>query len=579
MTIRLKKHLCIVSVLMVIFHANHLQAQTPQTRSQDTIDTQVVTIVKPYTPKISDAFKLKQSPRMSVSETIQKSVKYTIFSIPVASTFTPAKGSSVRLDKLKKEKLFQNYASLGYGNYGTILGNLYLNHRLGRGERIGGYIEHHSSQGGIDGLQLEDDFSISSAQLNYVKSLKTLVWNTDAAFKRQAVNWYGLPFETPIELDPKQVYSNIELGSDVQFTKGVLRSGDIHLRRFSDAYESQEYHLTGETNFQFNLLDSPINSNIKVDYLKGSFAKNYNGIETQNYGNIQFSVAPSYQYIQDDLTVSVGFKAYYLMDSEQNKNDFYIYPNVEASYAVVNSIVVAYAGVKGDLYQNTYYDFAQINPFVSPTLDIRPSSTPYKVFVGTKGKLSQSIGYDVKGSFTREQNKALFRTHSIQNFSAPNNYNQGNSFGVVYDDVDVINISGALEIDMGQKLNVRLKGDLYKYTSDAEPIAWNLPEFEASLFLDYQLSDKLSMAANLFYWGSRQDTTNFEGLFIPEPITPNVTLDAFLDANFQVSYEITNQFGAFVKVNNIANNSYNRWNHYPVQGFQILGGVSYKFDF
>ncbi len=579
MTIRLKKHLCLVSVLMVMFHANHLKAQTPQSRSQDTIDTQVVNIVKPYTPKISDAFKLKQTPRMGVSDTPQKSVKYTIFSIPVASTFTPAKGTSVRLDKLKKEKLFQNYASLGYGNYGTILGNLYLNHRLGRGERIGGYIEHHSSQGGIDGLQFEDGFSNSSAQINYVKSLKAFVWNTDAAFQRQAVNWYGLPFETTLALDPKQVYSTIELGSDVQFTKGVLRSGDIHLRRFSDAYDSQEYHLTGETNFQFDVLDSPINSSIKVDYLKGSFAKNYNGLDTQNYGNIQISVAPSYQYVQDDLTVLVGFKAYYLMDSEQNKNDFYIYPNVEASYAVVNSIVVAYAGIKGDLYQNTYYDFAQINPFVSPTLDIRPSSTPYKVFVGTKGKLSQSIGYDVKGSFAREQNKALFRTHSIQNFSAPNNYNQGNSFGVVYDDVDVINISGALEIDMGQKLNVRLKGDLYKYTSDAEPTAWNLPEFEASLFLDYQLSDKLSMAANLFYWGSRQDTTNFEGLFIPEPITPNVTLDAFLDANFQVSYEITNQFGAFVKVNNIANNSYNRWNHYPVQGFQILGGVSYKFDF
>ena len=579
MTIRLKKYLCIVSVLMVMFHANHLQAQTPQSRSQDTIDTQVVTIVKPYTPKISDAFKLKQTPRMGVSETPQKSVKYTIFSIPVASTFTPAKGTSVRLDKLKKEKLFQNYASLGYGNYGTILGNLYLNHRLGRGERIGGYIEHHSSQGGIDGLQFEDGFSNSSAQINYVKSLKAFVWNTDAAFQRQAVNWYGLPFETTLALDPKQVYSTIDLGSDVQFTKGVLRSGEIHLRRFSDAYESQEYHLTGETNFQFDVLDSPINSSVKVDYLKGSFAKSYNGLDTQNYGNIQFSVAPSYQYIQDDLTVSVGFKAYYLMDSEQNKNDFYIYPNVEASYAVVNSIVVAYAGVKGDLYQNTYFDFAQTNPFVSPTLDIRPSSTPYKVFVGTKGKLSQSIGYDLKGSFTREQNKALFRTHSIQNLSAPNNYNQGNSFGLVYDDVDVINVSGALEIDMGQKLNVRLKGDLYKYTSDVEPTAWNLPEFEASLFLDYQLTDKLSIAANLFYWGSRQDTTNFEGPFIPEPMTPNVTLNAFLDANFQIAYEITNQFGAFVKVNNIANNSYNRWNHYPVQGFQILGGVSYKFDF
>ena len=136
-----------------------------------------------------------------------------------------------------------------------------------------------------------------------------------------------------------------------------LEAGEIHLRRFSDANESQEYHLRGETKLQLNVLDSPINSSIKVDYLKGSFAKNYNGLETQNYGNIQFSAAPSYQYIQDDLTVSAGFKAYYLMDSEQNKNDFYIYPNVEASYAVVNSIVVAYAAIKGDLYQNTYYRF------------------------------------------------------------------------------------------------------------------------------------------------------------------------------------------------------------------------------
>ena len=172
---------------------------------------------------------------MGSSETPQKLVKYTIFSIPVASTFTPAKGTSVSLDKLKKEKLFQNYASLGYGNYGTILGNVYLNHRLGRGERIGGYIEHHSSQGGIDGLQLEDDFSKNSIQVNYVKSLKTLVWNTDARFQRQAVNWYGLPFDTMTSLDSKQVYSTIELGSDVQFTEGVLKSGEIHLRRFSDA--------------------------------------------------------------------------------------------------------------------------------------------------------------------------------------------------------------------------------------------------------------------------------------------------------------------------------------------------------
>ena len=107
-----------------MFSFQNIESQTSQSRSQDSIDTQVVTIVKPYTPKISDAFKLKQSPEMSISDKSLKSVKYTIFSIPVASTFIPAKGNSLGIVRARKNKLFQNYASLGIGNYGTVLGNL-----------------------------------------------------------------------------------------------------------------------------------------------------------------------------------------------------------------------------------------------------------------------------------------------------------------------------------------------------------------------------------------------------------------------------------------------------------------------
>jgi hypothetical protein len=579
MNIRLKNSVYLVAALMLSVQVNQLRAQTPQSRSQDSIATQVVNIVKPYTPKISDAFKMKQTPSLERTETTQKPVTYTIFSIPVASTFTPAKSNSVRLRLSKKEKLFQNYAILGLGNYGTALGNVFLNHKLGRGENLGASIEHYSSQGGIDGLQLDDDFSNSSVQVNYAKRLKTLVWNSDVSYKRLAVNWYGIPFEAIGSIDPKQVYSTIKLGSDIQFSDGVFQTAKLQLQRFSDAYDSQVYHLKAASTIQFNGLENPINTLLKIDYLKGEFSKSYATSQAQSYGNIQFSAAPSYQYLKDDLAISVGFKVYYLMDSEQNKTEFYAYPHIEARYAVVNSIVVAYAGIKGDLHQNTYHDFVQANPFVSPTLDIRPSSTPYNVFVGTKGKLSQTIGYDIHGSFAREQDKALFRTQLIKNYSTPNNYNRGNSFRVVYDDVDVFTVSGALEADMSQKLSVRLKGALYNYSSDLEPSVWNLPDFEASLFLEYQLSEKLMLVGSVFYLGSRQDTINMEDIFFSEFITSEVKLDAFIDANVQLDYDITNQFSAFVKVNNIANKSYNRWSNYPVQGLQILGGATYKFDF
>jgi hypothetical protein len=115
--IKLKYYLSLLFNLAVVFYFQRIEAQNSQTRVQDSIDTQVVTIVKPYTPKISDAFKLKQAPSIMVSEDSQKSIKYTIFSIPVASTFTPAKVNSIGVKKFKKEKLFQNYTS---GHDGVI---------------------------------------------------------------------------------------------------------------------------------------------------------------------------------------------------------------------------------------------------------------------------------------------------------------------------------------------------------------------------------------------------------------------------------------------------------------------------
>ena len=131
-----------------------------QERTKDTIDDQVVNVVKPYTPTISDAFKIKDIPKLTDSNAVKKKeVKYNIFSIPVASTFTPAKGRAVTVDKVKSVKLYDNYASLGVGSYTTILGEVYLNHELSNTENVGGYFSHHSSAGGIDGLLLDDDFT------------------------------------------------------------------------------------------------------------------------------------------------------------------------------------------------------------------------------------------------------------------------------------------------------------------------------------------------------------------------------------------------------------------------------------
>ena len=58
-----------------------------------------------------------------------------------------------------------------------------------------------------------------------------------------------------------------------------------------------------------------------------------------------------------------------------------------------------------------------------------------------------------------------------------------------------------------------------------------------------------------------------------------VTLKSFFDANAHLGYKFSERLTFFLKLNNIGNQAYEKWLNYPVQGFQVLGGANYKFDF
>jgi outer membrane receptor protein involved in Fe transport len=49
--------------------------------------------------------------------------------------------------------------------------------------------------------------------------------------------------------------------------------------------------------------------------------------------------------------------------------------------------------------------------------------------------------------------------------------------------------------------------------------------------------------------------------------------------NAHVGYKHSERLTAFLKANNILNQSYQKWMNYPVQGFQVVLGANYKFDF
>jgi outer membrane receptor protein involved in Fe transport len=267
----------------------------------------------------------------------------------------------------------------------------------------------------------------------------------------------------------------------------------------------------------------------------------------------------------------------YLNDLERSDHNFYIYPDILASYRLVSDVLIAFGGVTGDLIQNTYFDFADNNRFVAPTLHIAPTDRRYNAFFGLKGKFSSNVAYSVKGSYLSEDNRALYQLNPAVTF-AEENYQFGNSFAVVYDDVNTIAIEAELNADLSNKLSLGLKGSYYNYSTSAEEEAWNLPDLTATFFLDYQITDQWFAGASAYFVGERRDQLSLEGTFIDIP-SETLVLDAFFDLNAHAGYRINKQFSMFARVNNITNQAYEQWANFPVQGIQFIAGASYQFDF
>jgi hypothetical protein len=557
-------------------------AQESNRTTKDTINTEVVNVVKPYTPTISDAFKVKEIPSLDdeVTES-RKEVKYNIFSIPVASTFTPAKATAAAVDKVEPVKLYDNYASFGVGSYTSFLGEVYLNHAINSTESVGGYVSHHSSQGGIDGVILNDDFSDTKFNANYSKKLRDYSWNVDAGARHQIYNWYGLPegFDemAASEIDPQHTYFTFDFGGEIKFDDRIINEGRMRFRRFADDFDSGENRFTFSTNVDIPLNDGDLNTTFKFDYLGGTFQRSLFENEQVNYGNFQVGVIPSYQILEDDLTVNLGVSAFYLNDTEASKSKFYIFPKVTASYRLVDEILITYGGIEGDLIQNSYYDFAIQNPFVSPTLFIMPTDQQYNAYVGLKGKLSNNMSYNIRGNYKAENNSALIKSNPAQ-IGESENYQHGNSFGVVYDDVNIFSVFGEINVDVNRNFNLGIKAEYFTYRTEDEAEAWNRPDFEASLFMDVQFDEHWFAGASLFYVGERMDQ-----MFVIDPLVNSspmtVTLESYFDANAHVGYRVNDQWSVYAKANNIANQDYKRWMNYQVQGIQFLAGTTYKFDF
>ncbi|WP_339888115.1 TonB-dependent receptor [uncultured Flavobacterium sp.] len=578
-----------IILVTVIFSFQLALAQ----KKDENIGSEVVNIVKPYSPTISDAFKVKETPTFEDDAEVQKEkIEYSIFSFPVASTFTPAKGKAADVEKAKKEKLFKNYATLGLGNYLTVNAELFITEDISRSEYVGGMIRHLSSQGDIDGVVLDNQFATTSADVTYGSRDKDLHYNVDLGFKNQVSNWYGLPTEFVAfdeaalnSIKEKQSFNTIQLGGKLGMKDSFLDNSTLLFKRFSDALGSGEnrFYIKPETSFE--VMNTKVKLDVIVDYVGGSFDRSYYAEQSYKYSNINFGASPSILLQEDDYSVQFGASVFYSTQKVDGISDskVFIYPNIKASYKLVPEILTAYAGAEGTLHQNSYADFVDVNPFVSPTLYVSPTNQKYDVYGGLKGKLSNSVSFNLRASYKDEEAKALFKNNAFDPLvTNTEGYVFGNSFDVAYDNVKTITGFAELKADFSKNVSFGISGSYNNYSVDEEQEAWNLPQIQLASTVDFNITDKWYAGAKVFFVGDRKDQIAVQDdlMIVPATFTTQtVILDSYFDLNAHIGYKYNERLTGFLKGNNLASQNYQRWANFPVQSIQVMIGANYKFDF
>lgn len=583
-------------IYVILIGALSFVANAQEKKKDTIVETEVVNVITKYNPKIADAKKIKNNPIIKLlKKSDKKKLNYTIFSAPVASTFVPKSGVVKGINVGVKERIYNNYLAAGFGNYASPYAELFIYKNTRFDYEYGIHAKYSASEENVRSSALNSNFLNFSTAAFFKHEERYFDWKVSLDAERNNYNWYGLPQDKVFtdavinSIDEAQNYSYLKLTGDFKFHDSYIDYGKVFASYFTDNFKSTE--ILAKFNAKLNLPLDFLNSNFNdlsidtgLEFLKGSFETTYNNSSTIDYNQITVKIIPEYKIQYNNFSLKAGLKTFVSLDTENDITNLFVFPDLFIQATILNKYVYTYGGLTGNLKTNTYKEFTEENPYISPTLLITQTAETSNFFIGLKGNITRDISYNLKGSLKKEEDKPLFLrnnsksngTTTVSNGQVLKGYEYGNSYGIYYDDVKSTSIFAEIEYIYNKNLTLSTQVQYDNYTTTNALENWNLPSLQGSFLAKYK-RNKWYATSNIFYVDERKDVLyNAE---FPSSISGVETLTSFVDVNLNGGYHFNDKFSAFLRLNNVLNANYERFANFNTQGFQILGGFTYKFDF
>ncbi len=242
---------------------------------------------------------------------------------------------------------------------------------------------------------------------------------------------------------------------------------------------------------------------------------------------------------------------------------FKMFPNILAAISTSDSRITFQAGWTGYVRKTTYQYLASQNPWLWIPENFTNTWIEER-FGGFKGSVGDHFTYAAKVAFNKINNQPLFVNDTTTGLG-------GKSFRVVNERrINVVNFGGEVGVNFQERFSLTAGLQFNQFTGLRDNAkAWGLLPLEFKTAMRLQIIKDLWLKGDLFAWGG-PDYRKKDG--------SAGKLDGAVDLNAGLEFKITKNLNLWTQFNNLFNKQYQRWNQYPVYGFNFVGGIVFSFD-
>ena len=560
-----------------------------------------VRLYNPFRPTLSEANKRNFFPDMTDTTSIRHEFTYNVTPEAFSPAYTVSQIRPAALLPDPLPKLYKSYLNLGIGNYFTPLGELSIATERSKTGMLAFYARHFSSNGKIQLDNLEKVYAgymDNEAALYGRKFFRSAVLSGSLDFAHITRHAYG--YDT-IFSSWESEREDVRLRfMDVGATTSIASLRNDSGRLVYDARLGYNYFRQSEDLWQHNVgLQFDAGRTIKAlsprgsarragvsDFygsLHGRYDLTFFDVAITDKARHVLSVNPALGKRSNEWNFNLGFQAVTETRTfseggfDEYKTRVHIYPDVSLGIAVIPSFLNFNLGLDGNLVDNSAPEAVMVNPFLLTNGSLY--KLPYTdneivARVGLSGSVVPSTMYKVSASYTVFRDMPFYSNVVWDNIIITENV--GGFFEPVISDGNLANINGEVVTSFAGRFSAKLRGDYYHYTLTDIQFPYNMPSWDGSFQLNYNLRDKILAGASLNAIGQRDAFITMKTMGGPQVAPKTVELPMHMNLSLTAEYRYTKILSFWVKLNNISFNRNYEWAFYPSQRFLALVGFSYS---